>query len=142
MSLSVRAIFLNLLLVNGWQLEYQETTFGPGDRLLYFLNHIHRGPNSEESSEEGREVMSLERRQRGITYSFPPRDPSKAAHRRDSNSNAKREGPSVSCDHAIQPSATLAKQPARPAVRGGPQGESTRVLNLDPCRTGGKEGAW
>ncbi|TNN72656.1 hypothetical protein EYF80_017105 [Liparis tanakae] len=30
--------------VNLWQLEYQEMTFGPGDRLLYFPNHIHRVP--------------------------------------------------------------------------------------------------
>lgn len=91
------------------------------------------GLTLNESSEEGREAVSLESRQRGITYS-PPRDPSGAAHRR--------EGPNVSCDHAIQPSATLTYQPARPAVRGGPQGESTRVLNLAPCRTGRKEGAW
>lgn len=99
------------------------------------------GLTLNESSEEGRELVSLESRRRGITY-FPPRDPSGAAHRRDSNGSAKREGPNVSCDHTIQPSATLANQPARPAVRGGPQGESTRVLNLAPCRTGRKEGAW
>lgn len=100
------------------------------------------GLTLNESPEEGREVVSLESRQRGITYCFPTRDLSIAAHRRDSNSNAKREGPNVSCDHAIQQSATLANQPAKPAVRGGPQGESTRVLNLAPCRTGRKEGAW
>lgn len=69
------------------------------------------GLTLNESSEEGQEVVSLESGQRGITYCFLPRDPGGAAHRRDSNSNAKREGPNVSCDHAIQPSATLANQP-------------------------------
>lgn len=53
LSLWVWDIFLNLVLVNPWQLEYQETTFGPWDRLLYFPNHIHRVSNLEWKLKEG-----------------------------------------------------------------------------------------
>lgn len=101
------AIFLNLLLVNQWQLEYQEMTFGPGDTLLYFSNHIHRVPNLEwklwgrAAGFGGGGGGSLEARHREESLTTFPRDPSGVIHKRDSNNNGKRRGLNVSCDHML-----------------------------------------
>lgn len=86
LSLWVWAIFLNLLLVNPWQ---QEMTFGPGDRLLYFPNHIHRVPNLEWKLKRGGFFLwSLDTGRNHLPLS--PRDPSGAKQRRDSNNNSGR----------------------------------------------------
>ena len=76
-------------------------TFGPGDRLLYFLNHIHRVPNLEWKLQAGGRGCLWRPDTERNRLPLSPRDPNGVTQRGDSYNNGKREGLNVSWDHML-----------------------------------------